>query len=87
MVNKHMKSNLPERSPGPQGAQSQDPDSLSLTPADGVPTSVIARVLEKPEPLVLNSSQSSSSAGRPVAEDVFVHVDMTGPQSEVVVGR
>ncbi|XP_046885951.1 tight junction-associated protein 1 [Hypomesus transpacificus] len=82
MVNKHMKSNLPERSPGPQGAQSQDPDSLSLTPADVVPTSVIARVLEKPEPLVLNSAQSSSSAGRPVAEDVFVHVDMTGPQAE-----
>ncbi|XP_062319791.1 tight junction-associated protein 1 isoform X1 [Osmerus eperlanus] len=82
MVNKHMKSNLPERSPGPQGAQGQDPDSLSLTPADVVPTSVIARVLEKPEPLVLNSAQSSSSAGRPVAEDVFVHVDMTGPQAE-----
>ncbi|XP_064174500.1 tight junction-associated protein 1 isoform X2 [Anguilla rostrata] len=74
MVNKHMKTSLPDR-----GAQAQDPDSLSLTPADVVPTSVIARVLEKPEPLVLNSAQSSSSAGRPVAEDVFVHVDMTGP--------
>ncbi|KAF3707874.1 Tight junction-associated protein 1 [Channa argus] len=72
MLNKHMKSSLPERGPSPQ-----DPDTLSLTPADVVPTSVIARVLEKPEPLVLNSAQSSS-CGRPVAEDVFVHVDMTG---------
>uniref|UniRef100_A0A3B1INF5 Tight junction associated protein 1 n=1 Tax=Astyanax mexicanus TaxID=7994 RepID=A0A3B1INF5_ASTMX len=82
MVNKHMKSSLPDKSQSPQGAQGQDPDTLSLTPADVVPTSVIARVLEKPEPLVLNSAQSSSSAGRPVAEDVFVHVDMTGPQNE-----
>lgn len=73
MLNKHMKSSLPDRGTGPQ-----DPDTLSLTPADVVPTSVIARVLEKPEPLVLNSAQSSS-CGRPVAEDVFVHVDMTGP--------
>ncbi|XP_017289956.1 tight junction-associated protein 1 [Kryptolebias marmoratus] len=75
MLNKHMKSSLPERGPA-LGAQ--DPDTLSLTPADVVPTSVIARVLEKPEPLILNSAQSSS-CGRPVAEDVFVHVDMTGP--------
>lgn len=75
MLNKHMKSSLPEKGPGP-GAQ--DPDTLSLTPADVVPTSVIARVLEKPEPLVLNSAQSSSCS-RPVAEDVFVHVDMTSP--------
>ncbi|XP_014879817.1 tight junction-associated protein 1 isoform X1 [Poecilia latipinna] len=75
MLNKHMKSSLPERSPAPSG---QDPDTLSLTHADVVPTSVIARVLEKPEPLVLNSAQSSS-CGRPVAEDVFVHVDMTDP--------
>ncbi|XP_055358327.1 tight junction-associated protein 1 isoform X2 [Betta splendens] len=73
MLNKHMKSSLPDR-----GLGSQDPDTLSLTPADVVPTSVIARVLEKPEPLVLNSAQSSS-CGRPVAEDVFVHVDMTSP--------
>uniref|UniRef100_A0AAQ6IUQ5 Tight junction-associated protein 1 domain-containing protein n=1 Tax=Anabas testudineus TaxID=64144 RepID=A0AAQ6IUQ5_ANATE len=73
MLNKHMKSSLPDRGPG-----LQDSDTLSLTPADVVPTSVIARVLEKPEPLVLNSAQSSS-CGRPVAEDVFVHVDMTGP--------
>ncbi|KAF7710684.1 tight junction-associated protein 1 isoform X2 [Silurus meridionalis] len=81
MVNKHMKSSLPDKTQSPQGAHSQDPDTLSLTPADVVPTSVIARVLEKPEPLVLNSAQSSSS-GRPVAEDVFVHVDMTGSQNE-----
>lgn len=79
MVNKHMKSSLPNKT---QGAQAQDPDTLSLTPADVVPTSVIARVLEKPEPLVLNSAQSCSSTGRPVAEDVFVHVDMTGPQDD-----
>ncbi|KAK3553871.1 hypothetical protein QTP70_012708 [Hemibagrus guttatus] len=81
MVNKHMKSSLPDKTQSPQGAHGQDPDTLSLTPADVVPTSVIARVLEKPEPLVLNSAQSSSS-GRPVAEDVFVHVDMTGSQNE-----
>uniref|UniRef100_A0A3B4TIU1 Tight junction associated protein 1 n=1 Tax=Seriola dumerili TaxID=41447 RepID=A0A3B4TIU1_SERDU len=77
MLNKHMKSSLPEGGPG-SAPGPQDPDTLSLTPADVVPTSVIARVLEKPEPLVLNSAQSSS-CGRPVAEDVFVHVDMTGP--------
>ncbi|KAM8858729.1 tight junction-associated protein 1 isoform 1-T1 [Spinachia spinachia] len=77
MLNKHMTS-LPERGSAP-GAQ--DPDTLSLTPADVVPTSVIARVLEKPEPLVLNSAQSSS-ASRPASEDVFVHVDMTGPPPE-----
>lgn len=82
MVNKHMKSSLPNKTQGSQGAQAQDPDTLSLTPADVVPTSVIARVLEKPEPLVLNSAQSSSIASRPVAEDVFVHVDMTAPQEE-----
>ncbi|XP_070696999.1 tight junction-associated protein 1 isoform X1 [Pempheris klunzingeri] len=83
MLNKHMKSSLPERGPAP-GAQ--DPDTLSLTPADVVPTSVIARVLEKPEPLLLNSAQSSS-CGRPVAEDVFVHVDMTGPAGAEGRGR
>ncbi|XP_005951396.1 tight junction-associated protein 1 isoform X1 [Haplochromis burtoni] len=83
MLNKHMKSSLPERGPAPG---SQDPDTLSLTPADVVPTSVIARVLEKPEPLVLNSAQSSS-CGRPVAEDVFVHVDMTGPGGSEGRGR
>ncbi|KAL6102305.1 tjap1 [Pungitius sinensis] len=77
MLNKHMTS-LPGRGSAP-GAQ--DPDTLSLTPADVVPTSVIARVLEKPEPLVLNSAQSSS-ASRPASEDVFVHVDMTAPPPE-----
>ncbi|XP_076831677.1 tight junction-associated protein 1 [Brachyhypopomus gauderio] len=82
MVNKHMSTSLPDTTQNAVGAQGQEPDTLSLTPADVVPTSVIARVLEKPEPLVLNSAQSSSSAGRPVAEDVFVHVDMTGPQNE-----
>ncbi|XP_028844640.1 tight junction-associated protein 1 isoform X2 [Denticeps clupeoides] len=82
MVNKHMKSTLPDTGQSGAGAHGQDPDTLSLTPADVVPTSVIARVLEKPEPLVLNSAQSCSSSGRPVAEDVFVHVDMTGPQDE-----
>uniref|UniRef100_A0A3Q3W298 Tight junction-associated protein 1 domain-containing protein n=1 Tax=Mola mola TaxID=94237 RepID=A0A3Q3W298_MOLML len=83
MLNKHMKSSLPERGPAPG---SQDPDTLSLTPADVVPTSVIARVLEKPEPLVLNSAQSSS-CGRPIAEDVFVHVDMTGSAGAEGRGR
>lgn len=77
MLNKHIKSSLPE---GGSGPSPQDPDTLSLTPADVVPTSVIARVLEKPEPLVLNSAQSSS-CGRPIAEDVFVHVDMTIPSA------
>ncbi|XP_036624216.1 tight junction-associated protein 1 isoform X4 [Trichosurus vulpecula] len=51
-------------------------DAPSLAPGAVVPTSVIARVLEKPESLLLNSAQSGS-AGRPVAEDVFVHVDMS----------
>uniref|UniRef100_A0A3Q3J8S1 Tight junction-associated protein 1 domain-containing protein n=1 Tax=Monopterus albus TaxID=43700 RepID=A0A3Q3J8S1_MONAL len=81
MLKKHMKSSLPE-----QGSSPQDTDTLSLTPADVVPTSVIARVLEKPEPLVLNSAQSSS-CGHPVAEDVFVHVDMTGPVGTEGLGQ
>ncbi|XP_039593864.1 tight junction-associated protein 1 [Polypterus senegalus] len=76
MVNKHMKISPPD-----SGATKPDP-TQSLAPADVVPTSVIARVLEKPEPMILNSAQSSSSSGRPVAEDVFVHVDMTGPQGD-----
>uniref|UniRef100_A0A8B9ZEU2 Tight junction-associated protein 1 domain-containing protein n=1 Tax=Anas platyrhynchos TaxID=8839 RepID=A0A8B9ZEU2_ANAPL len=46
-----------------------------------VPTSVIARVLEKPESLVLNSAKSSSGSC-PMAEDVFVHVDMSGAPPE-----
>lgn len=76
MLHKHMQGVLPER-----GSAPCDPDTLSLTPADVVPTSVIARVLEKPEPLVLNSAQSSSCS-RPAAEDVFVHVDMTSSASQ-----
>ncbi|XP_077585087.1 tight junction-associated protein 1 isoform X2 [Stigmatopora nigra] len=74
MLKKQMKSGgLAWPSPAPCG---QDPDTLSLTPSDAVPTSVIARVLEKPEPLLLNSARSGSG-GRPPGEDVFVHVDMT----------
>lgn len=82
MLHKHMQGVLPERGPAPSGSSSQsDADTLSLTPADVVPTSVIARVLEKPEPLVLNSAQSSSCS-RPAAEDVFVHVDMTSSSGQ-----
>nr|XP_006002668.1 PREDICTED: tight junction-associated protein 1 [Latimeria chalumnae] len=66
MVNKHLQTNPEFSSSGTQ----------SVAPSDTVPTSVIARVLEKPEPLLLNSAKSCS--GRPVAEDVFVHVDMSG---------
>ncbi|XP_048203680.1 tight junction-associated protein 1 isoform X2 [Perognathus longimembris pacificus] len=68
MVRKHLH--------GGQEAASVDP-APSLAPGAVVPTSVIARVLEKPESLLLNSAQSGS-AGRPLAEDVFVHVDMSG---------
>nr|KAF6363806.1 tight junction associated protein 1 [Pipistrellus kuhlii] len=68
MVRKHLHSG--------QEAASPDP-APGLAPGAVVPTSVIARVLEKPESLLLNSAQSGS-AGRPLAEDVFVHVDMSG---------
>ncbi|XP_054425384.1 tight junction-associated protein 1 isoform X2 [Pteronotus mesoamericanus] len=68
MVRKHLHSDQEAASPGP---------AHSLAPGAVVPTSVIARVLEKPESLLLNSAQSGS-AGRPLAEDVFVHVDMSG---------
>ncbi|KAM9001260.1 tight junction-associated protein 1 isoform X2 [Sarcophilus harrisii] len=67
MVSKHLHST--QDTPGPSLAP-------SLAPGAVVPTSVIARVLEKPESLLLNSAQSGS-AGHPVAEDVFVHVDMS----------
>nr|KAF6342241.1 tight junction associated protein 1 [Myotis myotis] len=67
MVRKHLHSG--------QEAASPDP-APNLAPGAVVPTSVIARVLEKPESLLLNSVQSGS-AGRPLAEDVFVHVDMS----------
>ncbi|XP_057556290.1 tight junction-associated protein 1 isoform X2 [Hippopotamus amphibius kiboko] len=68
MVQKHLHSGQEAASPGP---------TPSLAPGAVVPTSVIARVLEKPESLLLNSAQSGS-AGHPLAEDVFVHVDMSG---------
>ncbi|KAM9317366.1 tight junction-associated protein 1 [Gastrophryne carolinensis] len=69
MVNKHLQSSAPF--PG------QDTPPPVLSQSDAVPTSVIARVLEKPESLILNSA-TSSSGGAPTAEDVFVHVDMSG---------
>ncbi|KAI6049669.1 tight junction-associated protein 1 isoform X1 [Marmota monax] len=68
MVRKHLHSGQEASSPGP---------APSLAPGAVVPTSVIARVLEKPESLLLNSAQSGST-GHPLAEDVFVHVDMSG---------
>ncbi|XP_036909493.1 tight junction-associated protein 1 isoform X3 [Sturnira hondurensis] len=68
MVRKHLHSDQEATSPGP---------APSLASGAVVPTSVIARVLEKPESLLLNSAQSGS-AGHPLAEDVFVHVDMSG---------
>ncbi|XP_031204244.1 tight junction-associated protein 1 isoform X5 [Mastomys coucha] len=74
MVRKHLRSGQEVASPGPSPSPSP---SSSLAPGAVVPTSVIARVLEKPESLLLNSAQSGS-AGRPLAEDVFVHVDMSG---------
>uniref|UniRef100_I3MFT9 Tight junction associated protein 1 n=1 Tax=Ictidomys tridecemlineatus TaxID=43179 RepID=I3MFT9_ICTTR len=68
MVRKHLHNGQEAASPGP---------APSLAPGAVVPTSVIARVLEKPESLLLNSAQSGST-GHPLAEDVFVHVDMSG---------
>ncbi|ERE90653.1 tight junction-associated protein 1 [Cricetulus griseus] len=68
MVRRHLRDGQEAASPSP-------PSSLAAGAV--VPTSVIARVLEKPESLLLNSAQSASS-GRPLAEDVFVHVDMSG---------
>ncbi|NXU69720.1 TJAP1 protein, partial [Horornis vulcanius] len=70
MVNKHLHSTQESAGPGQEAAH-------NLAPSDVVPTSVIARVLEKPESLVLNSAKSSSGSC-PMAEDVFVHVDMSG---------
>ncbi|NXE59268.1 TJAP1 protein, partial [Calcarius ornatus] len=70
MVNKHLHSSQESAGPGQEAAH-------TLAPSDVVPTSVIARVLEKPESLVLNSAKSSSGSC-PMAEDVFVHVDMSG---------
>lgn len=70
MVNKHLHSTQESAGPGQEATH-------TLAPSDVVPTSVIARVLEKPESLVLNSAKSSSGSC-PVAEDVFVRVDMSG---------
>ncbi|NWR73858.1 TJAP1 protein, partial [Centropus unirufus] len=70
MVNKHLHSTQESSGPGQEAVH-------TLAPSDVVPTSVIARVLEKPESLVLNSAKSSSGSC-PMAEDVFVHVDMSG---------
>ncbi|KFV41113.1 Tight junction-associated protein 1 [Gavia stellata] len=70
MVNKHLHSTQESAGPGQEATH-------ILAPSDVVPTSVIARVLEKPESLVLNSAKSSSGSC-PMAEDVFVHVDMSG---------
>ncbi|KAM9075626.1 tight junction-associated protein 1 isoform 4-T8 [Megaptera novaeangliae] len=76
MVRKHLHSGQEATSPGP---------ASSLAPGAVVPTSVIARVLEKPESLLLNSAQSGSG-GHPLAEDVFVHVDMSGSDPEADPG-
>ncbi|NXI42828.1 TJAP1 protein, partial [Galbula dea] len=70
MVNKHLHSTQESAGAGQEATH-------TLAPSDVVPTSVIARVLEKPESLVLNSAKSSSGSC-PMAEDVFVHVDMSG---------
>ncbi|XP_062980314.1 tight junction-associated protein 1 [Elgaria multicarinata webbii] len=70
MVNKHLHSTQESSGPGQEAPH-------TLAPSDVVPTSVIARVLEKPESLVLNSAKSSSGSCS-MAEDVFVHVDMSG---------
>ncbi|NWH86575.1 TJAP1 protein, partial [Aegithalos caudatus] len=70
MVNKHLHSTQESAGPGQEAAH-------TLAASDVVPTSIIARVLEKPESLILNSAKSSSGSC-PMAEDVFVHVDMSG---------
>ncbi|NWW43494.1 TJAP1 protein, partial [Pedionomus torquatus] len=74
MVNKHLHSTQESSGPGQEATH-------TLAPSDVVPTSVIARVLEKPESLVLNSAKSSSGSC-PMAEDVFVHVDMSGAPTD-----
>ncbi|XP_078398923.1 tight junction-associated protein 1 [Cetorhinus maximus] len=75
MVNKHLESSEEVKS-------GQEPPSALVVPSDVVPTSVIARILEKPEPLILNSAKSSSG-NQPMAEDVFVHVDMSSSTNNV----
>ncbi|XP_067884285.1 tight junction-associated protein 1 isoform X2 [Heterodontus francisci] len=74
MVNKHLEST--------EKVQSGLEPTSALISTDVVPTSVIARVLEKPEPLILNSAKSSSG-NQPMAEDVFVHVDMSGNTNDI----
>lgn len=74
MVNKHLQSSE-DLQPGRESIPTR-------SSSDVVPTSVIARVLEKPEPLILNSAKSSNS-NQPMAEDVFVHVDMSGSTNGV----
>ncbi|NXS91480.1 TJAP1 protein, partial [Jacana jacana] len=74
MVNKHLHSTRESSGPGQEATH-------TMAPSDVVPTSVIARVLEKPESLVLNSAKSSSGSC-PMAEDVFVHVDMSGAPAD-----
>ncbi|NXP50330.1 TJAP1 protein, partial [Heliornis fulica] len=78
MVNKHLHSTQESSGPGQEATH-------TLAPSDVVPTSVIARVLEKPESLVLNSAKSSSGSC-PMAEDVFVHVDMSGAPPDACSG-
>ncbi|KAG8123446.1 hypothetical protein E2320_018874 [Naja naja] len=77
MVNKHLQNTQDSVGPNQE-------DLHTLVPSDVVPTSVIARVLEKPESLVLNSAKSSSGSCS-MAEDVFVHVDMSGTLPETCV--
>ncbi|XP_015673558.1 tight junction-associated protein 1 [Protobothrops mucrosquamatus] len=77
MVSKHLQNTQDSEGPGQE-------ELHTLAPSDAVPTSVIARVLEKPESLVLNSAKSSSGSCL-VAEDVFVHVDMSGTPPEPCV--
>ncbi|KAM6461806.1 tight junction-associated protein 1 isoform 3-T4 [Liasis olivaceus] len=77
MVNKHLQNTQDPVGPGQE-------ELHTLAPSDVVPTSIIARVLEKPESLVLNSAKSSSGSCS-MAEDVFVHVDMSGTLPEACV--
>ncbi|XP_069464912.1 tight junction-associated protein 1 isoform X2 [Ambystoma mexicanum] len=74
MVSKHLQDPQDSAVPGHE-------TSHALSQSDVVPTAIIARVLEKPESMILNSAKSSSGSG-PVAEDVFVHVDMSGTPSD-----
>ncbi|XP_061415275.1 brain-enriched guanylate kinase-associated protein isoform X2 [Lethenteron reissneri] len=77
LVSKHMGGEIGDAA---RASPSHGPPS-SAHPKDSVPTSVIVRVLEKPEPLGLQSA-SSRSAPRPLAGDTFVHVDMSAEHYE-----